>query len=113
MEAALAILAESGLSPRDQHHAFLAVIGHVRGHATFERIAKRSESQRKWIQDLAQMLKPEAHRYPSLVALLDSGAFFENPDAAFDFGLDCILEGIRARAGSQSRKPDHLPSSSS
>ena len=102
MEAALAILAESGLTPRDQHHAFLAVIGHVRGHATFQRTAKHSESGRKWIHDLAQMLKPEAHRYPNLWASLDSGAFFENPDSAFDFGLDCIVEGIRARASSQS-----------
>jgi AcrR family transcriptional regulator len=93
MEAAMAILVESGLSPRDQHHAFLAVIGHVRGHATFQRAAKRSESGRKWIHDLAQMLKPEAHRYPTVVASLDSGAFFESPDAAFDFGLDCIFGG--------------------
>jgi AcrR family transcriptional regulator len=103
MEAALAILAESGLTPRDQHHAFLAVIGHVRGHATFQRTAKRSESGQKWIHDLALMLTPEANRYPNLAASLDSGAFFENPDAAFDFGLDCIVEGIRARASSQSR----------
>jgi AcrR family transcriptional regulator len=110
MEAALAILAESNLTPRDQHHAFLAVIGLVRGHATFQRIAKRRESERKWIHDLAQLLKPEAHRYPTLVASLDSGACFENPDAAFDFGLDCIVEGIRARARLQSRRPDPLPS---
>ncbi len=103
MEAALALLAESGLTPRDEHHAFLAVIGHVRGHATFQRMVGRRESGRKWIPDLAQMLKPEARRYPNLVASLDSGAFFENPDAAFDFGLDCIVEGIRARASSRSR----------
>lgn len=110
MEAALTILAESGLTLRNQHHAFLAVMGHVRGHATFQRIPKHSESERKWIHDLAQMLKPEAHRYPALVASLDSGAFFENPGAAFDFGLDCIVEGIRARACTQSRRSDHFPS---
>lgn len=79
METALAILAESGLTPRDQHHAFLAVIGHVHGHATFQRTVKRSESGQKWIRDLAQMLTPEAHRYPKLVASLDSGAFLRIP----------------------------------
>jgi len=110
MEAALAILAEAGLNPRDRHHAFLAVIGHVRGHATFRRAAQRSESGRNWIHDLSEMLKPEAHRYPTLVASLDSGALFEDPDAAFGFGLDCIVEGIRARAGSPSAKTDRLRS---
>jgi hypothetical protein len=29
MAAALAMLAESGLSPKERHHAFLAIIGHV------------------------------------------------------------------------------------
>jgi AcrR family transcriptional regulator len=110
MEAALTILAESGLSPQEQHHAFLAVIGHVRGHATFQRIAKHSKSEREWIHDLAQLLKPEAHLYPALLRALDSGTFFKNPDAAFDFGLDCLVEGIRALACSQSREPDRLPS---
>jgi AcrR family transcriptional regulator len=109
MEAALAMLAESGLSPQDQQHAFLAVIGHVRGHATFQRIRERSESEREWVHDLAQLLKPEAHRYPALVRALDSRAFFKNPDAAFDFGLDCIVEGIRSRACSQSRETDRIP----
>src|SRR5580658_1226418 len=108
MEAALAILAGTGLTARDQQHAFLAVIGHVRGHATFQRMPKRNDSEQKWIRDLAQMLRPEAHRYPTLVALLNSGAFFGNPEAAFDFGLDCIVEGIRARA--QNRKSDPFPS---
>ncbi|WP_263352457.1 TetR/AcrR family transcriptional regulator [Acidicapsa acidisoli] len=110
IEAVLAILAESGLSSQDQHHAFLAVIGHVRGHATFQRIAERRELEQEWIHDLAPLLRPEAHRYPALMRALDSGTFFRNPAAAFDFGLDCIVEGIRARACSQSREPDRLPS---
>lgn len=113
MEAAMAILAESGLSPRDQHHAFLAVIGHVRGHATFQRIEVRSESEQEWMHGLARLLKPEAHRYPALVRALDSGTFFKNPDAAFDFGIDCIVEGIHTRARSQDRVSDRLPSKSS
>jgi AcrR family transcriptional regulator len=113
MEVALAILAESGLSPQDQHHAFLAVIGHVRGHATFQRIEVRSESEQEWMHGLARLLKPEVHRYPALVRALDSGTFFKNPDAAFDFGIDCIVEGIHTRARSQDRVSDRLPSKSS
>ncbi len=113
MDAALAILAESGLGQQDQHHAFLAVIGHVRGHATFQRPAERNKPGRKWIHDLAQLLKPEAHRYPALVKALGSGLFLEKSDAAFDFGLDCIVEGIRTRACSQGREPSRPPSRSS
>jgi AcrR family transcriptional regulator len=106
MEAALAILAESGLTPKNQHHAFIAVIGHVRGHATFQRNSKLNESGQDWIHDLTQRLKPEALRYPTLVKALDSGMFHEHPDAAFDFGLDCIVEGIRARVGSRKKRRD-------
>ena len=84
MEAALEMLTESGLAPQDQH-AFLAVIGHVRGHATFQQIGTQSEAAQQWIHDLAQLLKAEAHRYPALVYALDMGTLFENPDGAFDF----------------------------
>ncbi|MGA9671973.1 MAG: TetR/AcrR family transcriptional regulator [Terracidiphilus sp.] len=97
MEAALAMLAESGLKPRDQHHAFLALIGHVRGHATFQQIGAQHESTHSWTDDLAKLLKLEPDRYPALVQALETGQFFKDPDGAFDFGLDCILEGIDAR----------------
>jgi hypothetical protein len=40
----------------------------------------------------------EARHYPALLEALDSGGFSKDPDRAFDFGLDCILDGIRARA---------------
>jgi hypothetical protein len=97
MEAALAMLAESGLASADRHSAFLALIGQVRGHATFQEIRKRGESTEEWTHDLAHMLKLEAGRYPALLKALDSGAFSKRPARAFDFAVDCILDGIRAR----------------
>ncbi len=105
MEAALAMLSESGLKSKDQHHAFLSLIGHVRGHATFQQIASQRESAHSWTHDLAQLLKSEAHRYPALVQALDSGRFFDDPDGAFDFGLDCILEGISILARQHKATP--------
>jgi AcrR family transcriptional regulator len=98
MEAALAMLAESGLRMQERHNAFLAIIGHVRGHATFQQIKMHNKSGRRWIPELARMLQTEAHRYPVLLKALVSGAFDRSPDTAFEFGLDCILDGIRARA---------------
>ncbi len=103
MEAALAILAESGLSPKKRHHAFLAIIGQVRGHATFEEIRKHNASGEQWVHDLIRNLKPEADRFPELLDVLDSGAFAADPNAAFDFGLACILDGLRARASAAGR----------
>lgn len=104
MEAALAMLAESGLAPGDRHHAFLAIIGHVRGFATFPTATKEGASARPWIRDLERILQSEGDRFPVLLDSLRSGAFAESSDAAFDFGLDCILEGIRAKAGRRRKK---------
>jgi AcrR family transcriptional regulator len=105
MEAALVMLAESGLETKERHHAFLTIIGHVRGHATFEQIRRRNAPGRRWIRDLMRDLKQEGERFPELLKVLGSGAFGDEPGAAFDFGLDCILEGIRAHvAGHGTRR---------
>lgn len=103
MEAAMAMLAESGLRPKERQHAFLAIIAHVRGHATFEQIARRRAAGQEGSQGLAEVLRTQEHRYRSLLEVFHSGAFNQS-SGAFDFGLDCILDGIRARiAGIRSR----------
>jgi AcrR family transcriptional regulator len=104
MEAALAMLSESGLASADRHSAFLALIGQVRGHATFQEIKKYGESAEEWTYDLAHVLESEAGRYPALMKALDSGAFSKKPARAFEFAVDCILDGIRARC-TESRYP--------
>ena len=63
MEAALAVLAKAGLSPKERYHAFLAIIGLVRGHATFEQIKNHSESPRKWARELADLLRSGGNTY--------------------------------------------------
>jgi AcrR family transcriptional regulator len=103
MEAALAMLAESGLGSKERHHAFLVIIGHVRGHATFQQIGTRRGAGKEWGRELVHVLQSEAGRYPILLDVVRSGAFTENVDGAFEFGLDCILDGIRTRASSRSR----------
>lgn len=103
MEAALAMLAESGLGSKERHHAFVAIIGHVRGYATFQQIRERSGAGKESVQELSQWLLPQASRYPVLLDVLRSGAFSERNGAAFDFGLDCILDGIRVRLSRRSR----------
>jgi AcrR family transcriptional regulator len=109
MEAALAMLAESGLAPQERHPAFLALIGHVRGHATFLQIRNRGESPQKWTNDLVQLLNTQADRYPVLLNAVRSGAFAKAPGLAFDFGIDCILEGVHARVISGKKRRPHRP----
>ena len=108
MEAALKMLAESGLSPKERHHAFLAIIGHVRGYATFKEIGKHIASDQQWIQDLLHHLRTEADRFPESLKVLGSGTFTETSDVAFDFGLDCILTGIRAKIRKRSARSPRL-----
>ena len=103
LEAALAMLAESGLGPRERHHAFLAIIGHVRGHATFQQIGTDTRVRKEWARELTQLLQSDPNRYPILLDVIRSGAFSQKIDNAFEFGLDCILDGIRARASRPSR----------
>jgi AcrR family transcriptional regulator len=104
MEAALGILAESGLALDDRHPAFLALIGHVRGHATFQQILKYNESPETWLRELTRALKSDARRFPASLAAMDSGAFSKGSARAFDFGLECILDGIRARVAQKQSK---------
>ena len=96
MEAALALLSEAGLPPRESYYAFLAIIGHIRGYATFERLKGSRGSARRWIQELRQLLRADRNRYAVLQATLASGALSENPHEAFEYGINCILNGIGA-----------------
>lgn len=93
MEAALAHLAEAGLPPNESYYAFLAIIGHIRGYATFERFRGSRGTPRRWIRELSQLFA-ESGRYPFLKATLTSDAFSGDPDMAFEYGLNCILDGI-------------------
>lgn len=98
MEAALAMLAESGLESQERQHAFFTIIGYVRGHATFEQAGRGSAAVKEWMRELSQTLQQEPNRYPMLLDVVRSGAFSENITGAFDFGVDCILDGVRAQA---------------
>jgi AcrR family transcriptional regulator len=104
MEAALQMLAEAGLRPQERHHAFLAIIGHVRGYATFKQMRRQVASGQHRGQDLLHYLRTEADRFPESLEVLGAGVFTEKSDIAFDFGIDCILTGIRSKVGKRSSR---------
>ena len=103
MEAALAMLAESGLRRQERHHAFFAIMGHVRGHATFQQMEARTGAGNDWRHELTHLLQSETNAYPMLLDAIRSGALHGKVDVTFEFGLDCILDGIRGRASRQNR----------
>ncbi len=97
VEAALKLLAEAGLAPSECWYAFLAIIGHIRGYATFEGLKSAGGSSKRWIRELSVLLGSDGSRYAQLQAAVASGAFSEDPSGAFEFGLNCILDGIQVR----------------
>ncbi len=99
MEAALAMLAESGLEPKKRYYAFFTIIGHVRGHATFQSASRSNHAAQKRFRELIRTLEQKPERYPIALDIFRSGASSRSVAGAFDFGLECILDGIRAQMG--------------
>jgi hypothetical protein len=93
MDAAFTVLSRTELSPREQHKAFLVLIGHIRSSAEFAQAQARGRSS-SW--EPAKQLGKHRDSYPALAAAIEAGAFTESIGTSLDFGLECILSGIRA-----------------
>jgi len=93
MNAAFTILDRTELTPREQHKAFLVLIGHIRSSAEFA-LAQAKGRSSSW--EAAIRLGGSRDRYPALAAAIEAGTFAESSGASLDFGLECILSGIRA-----------------
>ena len=97
MEFALRILRDGGLSDRDTAQAFHAFGGYIQGFVMMEQgsIAGGTDEEHvKAHQELAATLHPD--EFGALRAI--SPYFAEcDPDEQFEFGLDLMIEGIRAR----------------
>jgi len=93
LNAAFTILGRTELTALEQHKAFLVLIGHIRSSAEFAlgQAAGRSSS---W--ESAVRLGKFGDSYPALTAAIEAGAFTETTGSSLDFGLECILSGIRA-----------------
>jgi AcrR family transcriptional regulator len=92
MDAAFTVLSRTELSPREQHKTFLVLIGHIRSSAEFALAQTRGRSS-SW--EPAMQLGKYRNSYPALAAAVDAGALTESIGTSLDFGLECILSGIR------------------
>lgn len=102
-DTAIAILAKTDLPTDDQHQAFLLLIGYVRSKAEFRAVENQGPSTEQWLSEMTKLLGRHRERYPSLMTALNSGAFSQSRPDDYDFGLECILDGIE-RAAQKRRK---------
>ena len=103
LDAALAVLACTGLRARQQHDAFLLLIGHVRSNAEFTAGGAQGLSAKQWRGAMTKLLEKERNRYSALRAAIDAGAFHQRPGAGLEFGLECILDGIESLVGKRKK----------
>jgi AcrR family transcriptional regulator len=97
VEVALSTLRAGGLSYEDTTHAYRALVGYVMGYVTLETGGLLSQDPEKhsWAEDEA-FLRRFSERLPTTLEMLPYLAQSDN-DSEFEFGLDMLLEGLRAR----------------
>ncbi|GAA4214038.1 TetR/AcrR family transcriptional regulator [Microbispora amethystogenes] len=93
LDAALAVLADAGFTPVEQHDAFLLVNGHVRSVAQYTTGADRLRVD-EWSADLGERLRRHGDRFPALVAAIEGGGYSQTTDEPLEFGLRCLLDGL-------------------
>lgn len=105
-DAALAALADTGLTAAERHRAFLVVIGHVRSAAQFSVRSSRlrSVSGPQWAAATAALLRRDPSRFPALHATLTAGGVGTGDDDLLEFGLRCLLDGIDALIARRTRR---------
>jgi AcrR family transcriptional regulator len=104
MEAGLRALRGSGLEPFERLAVLTTLSGYVRQHATLLQSmnthrggSPQQDIELAWRQALTQAIDPE--RFPEVSTLLSTAPFDTQDhdpegDPDFDFGLNCILEGV-------------------
>jgi AcrR family transcriptional regulator len=82
-------------------------------HTAAELTADMTEGEiAEFLAELGRRIR-ESGRYPRLTRLLDSGVDPDSPatrDERFEFGLDCVLDGIAARVRGPGQPPPPSPS---
>lgn len=97
LDAALAVLARTGLPAARQHDTFLLVIGHIRSLAQ-QLVDADEEADGEWQRLTGELLDRHRDRFPALTAAIAAGAFAPaQPDEdPLEFGLQRILDGVAA-----------------
>ncbi|MFG2991794.1 TetR/AcrR family transcriptional regulator [Streptomyces sp. NPDC048257] len=95
MERAVSALDGTGLSGAERMDAAVLLVGHVRGITQQARAtgpAGSPEAQLGAI--LGDLMQAHGERFPALTSALTSAAQSHGQDQAWEFGLQCILDGL-------------------
>ncbi|WP_033441439.1 TetR/AcrR family transcriptional regulator [Saccharothrix sp. NRRL B-16314] len=97
MEAALAVLDGTGLPGVERMDVLAVLAGHVRSLA--QQVAKTpgGDTGAQFGAVLAEVVFQRGDRYPHTRAVLAESIAGGDQDKALDFGLDLIVDGLRAR----------------
>ncbi|NUT47732.1 MAG: TetR/AcrR family transcriptional regulator [Saccharothrix sp.] len=98
MEAALAVLDGTGLRGAQRMDVLVVLAGHVRGMAQQAATTPGGDVETQFGAILAEVVRERGDRYPAARAALADAAE-GGREEALDFGLDLILDGLRARLG--------------
>lgn len=71
--------------------------------SSFEQIKSNGATPQRWIRELTRLLRTEGEKY-SAVQALESGAFSGKSGETFEYGLNCILDGIGSPKSRSKRK---------
>jgi Tetracyclin repressor-like, C-terminal domain len=93
-EAAVALLLDTGLDSAERLDTVVLLIGQVRVIA--QQASAGTGAEDGIVAALTGVLAEHGDRFPALARTLAEGVPVEGRDAAFDFGLDRILDGLEA-----------------
>lgn len=108
-EAALAVLDGTGLGGAARLDVLAVLAGHVRNLAQQSARTPDGDTGTRFGAILAEIVRERGDRYPAVAAALAEAAE-GGEDEALGFGLDLILDGLRARIGDPAPSgPDPTP----
>ncbi|MEU4744412.1 TetR/AcrR family transcriptional regulator C-terminal domain-containing protein [Actinosynnema sp. NPDC023658] len=105
MESALAVLDGTGLRGAERMDVLAVLAGHVRSIAQQVATTPGDDMGTQFGALLAEVVRDRGDRYPAVEAALAGSAEQGGEDQAFDFGLDLILDGLRAKVASRAASP--------
>jgi AcrR family transcriptional regulator len=98
IETVFETLRGGGLSVEETMHAYHALVGYVMGYATLEIAGLGSAQAEKWPAMEEWVSQIPVERFPRLVEMYPQLARCDE-QVEFQFGLDVMLEGLRAKLG--------------
>jgi AcrR family transcriptional regulator len=118
IERSLGFFAAAGITGPTAMTALMSVVTYVLGVAGREQQEDRSQQDEKRAQDRLELSEDEIRevyweflqrvmasgRYPNFTEMIKQGVdpdAIETQDERFEFGLDCLLDGIMARLGAE------------